>query len=353
MKISNAARLIFWLVAIFAIGILVRAESGEKRASKPNTKSAFLRIVDQNGRPAVSGVPSATSTIFDVAVGPGGGFTLDPFTVNTSVGDTVRWTWGSSGHSVTSGPHCAADSQYCSPNDMSCFPGTLSNQGTVYQHTFTRPGAYYYHCLSHCVLGMTGVVNVAGGCTPSGWSAGPNMPTPLVRAVGVYFQADGNFYTMGGRTSDLVGSDFQHVLRYSPTSNAWTQMGVTLPDNFMNNMACGVLAVSGTPTIYCVGGSFATGTTATPRVFAYNPVTDTSTTLTGDDWPGAMGTILPGGFAVANNKLYILGGFNINVASTNQIWSFDPTAGVGSKWTLAPVTTPEGVMYAPTCTIGG
>src|SRR5262245_18971922 len=179
----------------------------------------------------------------------------------------------------------------------------------------------------------------AGQCS---WSAGPSMPTVLVRAVGVFFPSDGNFYSVGGRSSDAAGSDFQHVLRYSPGSNSWTQTGVTLPDNFMNNMACGVLTVSGTPQIYCVGGSFATGTTATARVFSYNPATDTATTLTGDDWPGAMGTILPGGFAVANKKLYILGGFNINVASTNQIWSFDPTAGVGAKWTLAPVTTPEG-----------
>ena len=101
MKISNAARLIFWLAAIFAIGILVRAESGEKRANTANTKSAPLRIVDQNGRPAVSGVPSATGQIVDVAVGPG--FAFDPDTVNISVGDTVRWTWAGSGHSVTSG----------------------------------------------------------------------------------------------------------------------------------------------------------------------------------------------------------------------------------------------------------
>jgi len=187
------------------------------------------------------------------------------------------------------------------------------------------------------------------------WSAGPDMPTPLVRAVGVYFPTAGNFYTMGGRTSDTAGSDFQHVLRYSPTSNSWTQMGVTLPDNQMNNMACGVLTVSGTSYIYCVGGSAAGQTTATARVFFYNPVTDTVTTLTGaDNWPGdAAGTILPGGFAVANNKLYILGGFNINVASTNQIWAFDPTAAVGSKWVQSPVNTLEGVMYAPTCTRGG
>src|SRR5204862_5341177 len=189
----------------------------------------------------------------------------------------------------------------------------------------------------------------AGQCS---WSAGPNLPTVLVRAVGVYFP-DGNFYTMGGRTADTAGSDFQHVLKYNPGTNSWTQQGVTLPDNTMNNMACGVLTVSGTPYIYCVGGSAAGQTTATARGFFYNPATDVVTTLTGDDWPGAMGTILPGGFAVANNKLYILGGFNINVASTNQIWSFDPTAGVGSKWTLAPVTTPEGIMYAPTAAING
>jgi hypothetical protein len=191
------------------------------------------------------------------------------------------------------------------------------------------------------------------GCPPS-WSAGPNLPPNpgvLIRAVGVFFP-DGNFYSVGGRTSDVAGSDFQHVLQYNPGSNSWTLKAVTLPDNSMNNMACGVMTVSGTPLIYCVGGSFAGGAAGTGRVFSYDPATDTSTTLAGDDWPGAMGTILPGGFAVANNKLYILGGFNINVASTNQIWQFDPTAAVGAKWTQM-VNTPEGIMYAPTCSING
>jgi len=356
MKRSNAIRPVFWLATMFAIVFLVRAESGDRRTS-PHTMSAPLapiQIVDQDGRPAVSGVPSATSTIVDVTVAPGGSFTFNPSTVNISVGDTVRWTWAGSGHSVTSGPPCVADSQYCSPNDMNCASGILSNSGTVYTHTFSQAGAYSYFCAAHCAFGMTGAVNVSGGCTPSGWSAGPTMPTMLVRAVGVWFPTDGNFYTMGGRTADTAGSDFQHVLRYSPVSNTWTQMGVTLPDNTMNNMACGVLAVAGTPYIYCVGGSAAGQTTATARVFFYNPATDTATTLTGaDNWPGnAAGTILPGGFAVTNDKLYILGGFNINVASTNQIWQFDPNGAVGSKW-LQRVNTPEGIMYAPTCAING
>jgi hypothetical protein len=189
---------------------------------------------------------------------------------------------------------------------------------------------------------------------PDSWAAGPDLPTPLVRAVGVYFPADGNFYSVGGRTSDAAGSDFQHVLKYNPGTNTWTQNVTLLPDNTMNNMACGVLTVSGTPLIYCVGGSAAAQTTATARVFFYNPATDTVTTLTaGDNWPGdAAGTILPGGFAVVSNKLYILGGFNINVASTNQIWAFDPTAAVGAKWTQL-MNTPVGIMYAPTAAIGG
>src|SRR5262245_23099146 len=169
-----------------------------------------------------------------------------------------------------------------------------------------------------------------GGCT---WYAGPDMPTVLVSAVGVFFTDTSFFYTVGGRTADTAGSDFQHVLRFDTATLNWLQMPSTLPDNQMNNMACGVLTVSGTPQIYCVGGSAAGQTTATDRVFSYNPATDTPTTLTGDEWPGAQGTILPGGFAVANNKLYILGGFNINVGSTNQIWEFDPTAAVGAKWT--------------------
>jgi hypothetical protein len=198
----------------------------------------------------------------------------------------------------------------------------------------------------------TATACAAGG---GGWTAGAPMPNTLVRSVGVYFPSDGMFYSMGGRIDDTAGDDFQHVLQYNPATNTWTQMGVTLPDNNMNNMACGVLSPAGTPYIYCVGGSAATQVTGIARVFYYDPATDTVTTLTSaDDWPGdASGTILPGGFAVSNNKLYILGGFDINVASTNGIYEFDPTAAAGSKWTTETSTTPVGIMYAPTAAMGG
>src|SRR4030095_3688443 len=217
MKLSNAARLIFWLVAIFAIGILMRVEAGQKRANSTNPKSAFLRIVDEHGQPAASGAPSATSTIFDVQVGPGVSF--NPSTVNISVGDTVRWTWADSGHSVSSGPPCIPDSQFCSPNDTGCFPGTISNVGTVYQHTFNTAGSYSYICIAHCLLGMTGVVNVTGGWAPSGWSAVSSLPSVGVRLVGVHFQSNDKFYAMGGRSADTAGSDFTHPFEYNPTAN--------------------------------------------------------------------------------------------------------------------------------------
>ena len=73
----------------------------------------------------MNGVPSGVGTTVDVTVGGGSGFQFVPDMVNISVGDTVRWTWANSGHSVSSGPHCVPDSQFCSPNDTSCFPGTL------------------------------------------------------------------------------------------------------------------------------------------------------------------------------------------------------------------------------------
>ena len=350
MKISNAARLIFWLVAIFAIGILVRAESGEKRTHTPKMKSAPpLRIVDQNGRPAVNGVPSGTGPTVDVSVGPGK--TFSPDEVNISVGDTVRWTWADSGHSVTSGQPCSADSQFCSPDDMNCFPGVLSNAGTVYQHTFANAGTYSYFCLSHCLEGMTGVVNVSGGCAPSGWSAGPDMPTTAVRAVGVYFPANGKFYAMGGRADDNPGSELTNPLEYDPGTNSWTTKAATYPDNHVNNMACGVLADAGTPYIYCVGGSAVTLPDIFDRVFRYDPVTDVISPVAAP-WPGAQGTILPGGFTVFNNKLYILGGFDTITnggQATNQIWEFTPSP---AAWVQKNAVLPVPLGYIPTTTIG-
>jgi len=186
-------------------------------------------------------------------------------------------------------------------------------------------------------------------CTVSGWSAGPDMPSTGVRMVGVYFPINGNFYAMGGRSMDGVGTDFAHPLEFNPGSNTWAIKSATYPDNQVSDMACGVLTDSGTPYIYCVGGSAGGQTTTTNRVFRYNPVTDIIESIAAP-WPGdSDGITLPGGFTVFNNKLYILGGFRINTAMTNQIWEFDPT---NNSW-LQRISLPVARGYIPTVTYFG
>ena len=118
---------------------------------------------------------------------------------------------------------------------------------------------------------------------------------------------------MGGRASDLAGSDFMHPFEYDPNTNTWTTKSATYNQSprQVNNMACGVLTESGTPYIYCVGGSAATLTMATARVFRYNPVTDTIQVLdSGDNWPGNTQAQSAWWVCGDFNKLYILGGFN-------------------------------------------
>src|ERR1043166_2726625 len=160
---------------------------------------------------------------------------------------------------------------------------------------------------------------------------------------------------MGGRSADTAGSDFTHPFEYDPGTNAWTTvLAATYPDNQVNNMACGGLTVSGTPQIYCAGGLAAGAATSTARVFSYNPATNAVTPLAaGDNWPGnAGGNNLPGGFAVFQNKLYILGGFTIGGAGLNSIYQFDPTLGVGSKWALKSAVLPVAMAYVPATAIG-
>jgi plastocyanin len=95
--------------------------------------------------------------VWDVTVGQGLAFV--PNTLNITEGDTVCWNWASNGHSVTSGINCMANGWFCSPDNMNCSQGILSNTGTQYCVTLPT-GFYYYFCAAHCNMGMTGVINV-------------------------------------------------------------------------------------------------------------------------------------------------------------------------------------------------
>src|SRR5262249_16949425 len=187
---------------------------------------------------------------------------------------------------------------------------------------------------------------VCMGCPSNGWHTGPNMPSTAVRTVGFYF--NGNFYVVGGRSMDGVGNDFTHPFEFNPGTNSWSIKSGTYPDNQVSDMACGILSDSGTNYIYCVGGSAGGQTTATDRVFRYNPVTDTIETIP-SPWPGnADGITLPGGFLAFNNKLYILGGFRINTEMIDTIWEVTPGT---NTWVQKSARLPVPLGYIPTAAI--
>ncbi len=108
-------------------------------------------------------VSTTPGTVVDVQVGANM-FSFAPQQVTIHVGDTVRWTWVSDVHTVTSGTVSgvtgAADGKFCSPNDQNCAIPIASNTGFVYQHTFAEAGTYPYFCTFHVTAGMTGVVVV-------------------------------------------------------------------------------------------------------------------------------------------------------------------------------------------------
>jgi plastocyanin len=93
-------------------------------------------------------------------VGDGGALTFAPARLTIGVGDTVRWVWGSAGHSVVSGTGGNADNRFCSPSDAGCGNPPLSNSGATYEHTFAEAGTFPYYCSVHFTLGMTGSIKV-------------------------------------------------------------------------------------------------------------------------------------------------------------------------------------------------
>jgi hypothetical protein len=192
-------------------------------------------------------------------------------------------------------------------------------------------------------------------CVPGAWAfRAPFNAGNIVRGLGIWYPPNGKFYVLGGRNNDTSGSDYRSPHEYDPIANTWITKTAVFSDGQVNNMAGGVLTVPGfaNPVIVMVGGSAAGLTTATNVVRVYDPIADTLTTL-GDNWPQApTNATLPGGFAVHANKLYIIGGFNINVAMLNTIWEFDPTDPVGSRWTLKSSVLPVPMGYIPATTIG-
>ena len=112
---------------------------------------------------------SASATTFDVTIAPNGDLVFSPSSVTIHPGDTVRWTWGASFHSSTSGVPGL-------PNGI--WDSGIRNQGATLSHTFNMTGTFPYYCVPHggC-CGMVGTVNVVTA-SPSPTPTPVPTPTP-------------------------------------------------------------------------------------------------------------------------------------------------------------------------------
>ena len=116
---------------------------------------------------------TVSAATVDVAVGPNFELVFSPASVTIHPGDTVRWTWGSNGHTTTSGSPGM-------PNGI--WDSGLRSQGATFTHTFNSAGTFPYYCTPHggC-CGMVGTVTVVNASpTPTPTPAPTPTPTPAV-----------------------------------------------------------------------------------------------------------------------------------------------------------------------------
>ncbi|HMA35111.1 MAG TPA: S-layer homology domain-containing protein [Chloroflexia bacterium] len=194
----------------------------------------------------------------------------------------------------------------------------------------------------------------------SGWLLGAPFPSLLVRGAAVYFPPTGQVYVLGGRTNDLPASDLLAPQAYDPAADTWITKTATFPNASVGNLAAGVLTIGGQSLVVAVGGSAAAATnaaasTAVGDVRLYDPVADILTTLSSDPWPEvAISNTVPGGAAVVNNRLYILGGFSLTNprAAVDTIWEFDPARAPGSRWQLKTAHLPQPLAYPAAASLG-
>jgi plastocyanin len=199
-------------------------------ANVMKTSSRCLALVVVIGVSLLDFYPSAASAATVTVTVGNSCFCFSPATVTIHPGDTVRWTWSSSGHSSTSGSPG-------SPNGI--WDSGIINQGAVFTHTFNSVGSFPYYCTVHggC-CGMLGTVTVANPMatptptpTPTATPAPTATPTPVVTtnaATNVAsFSATLNGSLNPRGTTTTVSFQYGLTTSYGSTTPAQTQTGNT------------------------------------------------------------------------------------------------------------------------------
>src|SRR5436189_863734 len=190
------------------------------------------------------GYPKAASaTTVDVTIGPNGNLVFSPSSVTIHPGDQVKWTWGSSGHSSTSGSPGM-------PNGI--WDSGILNQGATFTHTFNSTGTFPYYCTPHggC-CGMVGTVMVANASpTPTPTSTPMPTPTPTPTPPAV---ADGCFPNF----TTAEGCDALSLLTTGAGNTAlgWRSLFLDTTGSFNTGVGGGALALNNADSNTAVGAA--------------------------------------------------------------------------------------------------
>src|SRR5438477_40146 len=153
---------------------------------------------------------------------------FSPESVTIHPGDTVHWTWSSSGHSTTSGSPGM-------PNGM--WDSGIQSQGHTFDRTFNTAGSFNYYCTPHgACCGMTGTVTVTNASasptpTPTGTPGSTPTPTPAVttspatNVASLSATLNGSLDPHGLTTT--VSFQYGTTTSYGSTTSMQTQTGNT------------------------------------------------------------------------------------------------------------------------------
>jgi len=175
----------------------------------------------------------ASATTFNVTVGPNGNLVFSPSSVTIHPGDQVKWTWGSDGHSTTSG----SPGQ---PNGI--WDSGIHNQGATFTHTFNSAGTFPYYCIPHggccMIVGTVMVVSASptpmptATATPRPTATPASMPTPVVttnpatKVAAFSSTLNGTVNPRGATT--MVNFQYGLTTAYGSNSPVQTQNGNTV-----------------------------------------------------------------------------------------------------------------------------
>ncbi len=192
-----------------------------------------------------------------------------------------------------------------------------------------------------CVTCPTNTRTTTATGTPCGGQPGWADKAPITASPGLV-RADaasmGNMiYVIGGRSADTPSTFNQTIYVYNPATDAWATASTMLTDTKTSNLAVVMLNGPNGPRIYAIGGSTPSGSpdlVPTNIVRVYDPVSGSLTNA--DSWPQTNPYVIPGGWTVYNNRLYMFGGYDPAATPTamiSDIWEFNPMSPRGSQWT--------------------